>query len=89
MLTERCTAVAARHSVDRYLERSVRAEDAAVSAVPSASAVSLQPLLCSARQCPSTRRGLMLYRDGTHLSVDGALTLTGEFKRLIRSRASA
>jgi len=89
VLTERCTADAARHSVDRYLERSVRAEDAAVSAVPSASAVSLEPLLCSARQCPSTRRGLMLYRDGTHLSVDGALTLTGEFARLIHSRASA
>jgi hypothetical protein len=28
----------------------------------------------------------MLYRDSTHLSVEGALTLTGEFEKLIRSR---
>ena len=86
VLTASCTATAARRSVDDLLRVSERIESAAVAAAPKARAVSFESLLCSS-VCASARDGRMLYRDSTHLSVDGALTLTPAFERLLRSAA--
>jgi hypothetical protein len=83
VLTAHCAAVESRRSVDRRLRRSLDAETAAVATVPTASATSFEHLLCSGRACSSTRNGRMMYRDSTHLSVEGALTLTDEFRALI------
>jgi hypothetical protein len=87
VLIGRCSAVRPRASVDRQLRRSVHAETAAIGAVSGASAVSFEPAFCSAETCSSTRAGLGLYRDGAHLSVAGALVLTGRFTRLIAAHA--
>jgi Acyltransferase family len=56
VLTKRCTAIATRSSEDDFLRRSVKAETAAVTAVPSASETSFESLLCSSRLCSSTRK---------------------------------
>jgi peptidoglycan/LPS O-acetylase OafA/YrhL len=87
VLIGRCYAVRPRASVDRQLRRSVDAENAAIGAVSGASAVSFEQAFCSAETCSSTRAGLGLYRDGAHLSVAGALLLTGRFIRLIAAHA--
>ncbi len=84
VLTASCTATAERRSVDDLLRVSDRIESAAVAAAPKARAISFESLLCSS-VCASARDGRMLYRDSTHLSVDGALTLTPAFERLFRS----
>jgi peptidoglycan/LPS O-acetylase OafA/YrhL len=87
VLTGSCTATATRRSIDRLLRASDQAESAAVAAAPRSSAVSFERLLCS-RVCASARGGRMLYRDSTHLSVEGALTLTPEFEALLSRRSA-
>jgi peptidoglycan/LPS O-acetylase OafA/YrhL len=86
VLTASCTATASRRSVDDLLRVSGQIESAAVAAAPKARAVSFESLLCT-NVCASARDGRMLYRDSTHLSVDGALTLTPAFERLLAARS--
>jgi peptidoglycan/LPS O-acetylase OafA/YrhL len=88
VLTASCTATVTRRSVDVLLRASNEAESAAVAAAPRSSAAGFERNLCS-NVCASTRGGLMLYRDSTHLSADGALTLTPAFERLLGSAAGA
>ena len=83
VMTANCTATATRRSVDDLLRASDEAESAAVATAPHSSAVSFRSLLCT-NVCASARGGRMLYRDSTHLSVEGALTLTPAFERLLR-----
>ncbi len=87
VLIGRCTAVRPRAAVDRQLRRSVEAETAAIASVSGASAASFERVFCSTETCSSTRAGQGLYRDGTHLSVVGALLLTDRFTRLVAAHA--
>jgi peptidoglycan/LPS O-acetylase OafA/YrhL len=76
-----------RATVDRRLAGVRAAEDAAVAADPTASTLDFENAVCSASRCSSVQHGRFMYRDRTHLSIDGALTLTSRFYRAIDARA--
>jgi hypothetical protein len=63
------------------------AEHRAVASVRGAASDFTEDL-CSADRCASNRNGLWVYRDAVHLSVDGALTLTGRFRQLLVDHAA-
>jgi len=87
ILTKTCTSSAARTAVEHDLRSSVDAEDRAAAAAPKAWTIDLTNQLCGPDRCPTTRSGTVLYRDSTHLSVDGALALTNTFYRAILAHA--
>jgi hypothetical protein len=78
----------ARSVVDRERRRTVRAEARAVAQTPTTSAVDFENELCGRRVCSTVRGSTILYSDSSHLSVDGALTLTDLFGRVIAANAS-
>ena len=45
--------------------------------------------VCGSDRCSSNQARGFMYRDSTHLSVDGALTLTGRFYEAIAAHAQA
>lgn len=63
------------------------AESRALVAVPSAIGVDFTDDLCNSDGCPTRRGDVWLYKDSSHLSVQGALTLTSRFDELIRVNA--
>jgi peptidoglycan/LPS O-acetylase OafA/YrhL len=73
-----------RAVVERQQQLARDAENRAVAGQDGATTIDFTEDLCSAESCASKRDGVALYRDGTHLSVDGALTLTDRFRQLIR-----
>lgn len=87
VLTRTCTGTRLRTAVREELRRSFDVEAAAVAAVPPVRAIDLANDLCGGTRCSSVRGGVALYRDGDHLSVEGALTLTDTFFREIAAEA--
>jgi peptidoglycan/LPS O-acetylase OafA/YrhL len=81
------SASVARSGVDSRLLRSVSAEDQAVAGAQSASTLDFEDAVCGPERCSSNQGRRFLYRDSTHLSVDGALTLTGRFYAAISAHA--
>jgi hypothetical protein len=65
----------------------VRVENQEVAAVPKTWALSFENEICGKASCSSMRDGVVQYRDSQHLSVDGALMLTGVFYRAIALHA--
>jgi hypothetical protein len=84
-----CTSSVPRAAADARLQRSVRAEDAAVAATPASTAISVENEICGPTRCSSTRAGVVQYRDDLHLSIDGALQLTDRFYAVILAHARA
>jgi hypothetical protein len=82
-----CGVGVPRAKVERDLAVAVRAERAVAAAERGASRISFAGAICGPATCSSIRDGLLLYRDGDHLSVAGALTLTGRFYDLLVARA--
>jgi peptidoglycan/LPS O-acetylase OafA/YrhL len=78
-----------RGEVERQQQPARDAENRAVADVPGSTAVDFTDVLCSAVACVTDRDGRWLYRDAAHLSVDGALTLTDQFRQLITDHAAA
>ena len=76
-----------RAQVEREQQPARDAENRAVAGVPGAAAADLTDSICSAETCANERDGVALYQDRGHLSVDGALTLTGRFRELIADHA--
>jgi hypothetical protein len=87
ILSNACGSSTARTDAERELRLAIGAEQAAVAHASLASTLDLDRNLCGPTRCASMRHGVLLYRDGEHLSVQGALTLTDRFARAIRSRA--
>jgi hypothetical protein len=78
-----------RGRVERQQQPARDAENRAVAAVPGSTAVDFTDVLCSPVACVTDRDGRWLFRDAAHLSVDGALTLTDQFRQLVTDHASA
>jgi hypothetical protein len=78
-----CDASISRPAVEDQQRFAREAEDQAVAQVPLASAVDFTQEICSPDRCSAERDGVWMYRDATHLSVQGALSLTDEFRTLI------
>jgi hypothetical protein len=87
ILLERCGSSSPQDAADERLARAIRTERDAVSGTPSAHTLNLTGVLCPDRLCVSSSRGIPVYRDAQHLSVDGALGLTDLFSQAIRANA--
>lgn len=88
VLLDSCHHVVDRSWVDRQLRLADVVESRAATHASATTLVSFENDLCSVDRCFVERRKIVLYRDRTHLSVDGAMTLTGHLERLIRVAAS-
>jgi peptidoglycan/LPS O-acetylase OafA/YrhL len=86
--THSCGASVDRSEVERRQQLAREAEHRAVASVPGAASADFTEDLCSADSCAANRNGLWMYRDATHLSVGGALTLTGRFRQLLVDHAA-
>ena len=62
---------------------------AAVARAPNVSIVPLIDQLCDGQLCSGTHDGALLFRDGDHLSLEGALSLTDIFFRAFTQRVEA
>lgn len=76
-----CAVSATRADADIARGRATRLERAAAAAA-GARTVDLADALCGTR-CPTRRDGIWLYRDGGHLSVDGAVLMTSPMRTAI------
>ena len=86
ILVSACTRSLSRSRVDQELALATVAERKAVRG-PGAEILSLVGDLCTADRCSTTKGSLYLYRDDDHLSVAGALSLTGRFQQAIHRLA--
>jgi hypothetical protein len=87
VITNSCGGTVSQAKVDQELRRSIEAERQAVEATPGALRLDFEHDFCRHGECSSTRGDRYAYRNSDHLSVEGALSLTGEFERAIRGRA--
>ncbi len=85
-LTRTCGESPTRREVDVRLRQTRQEESAAVRSKPLTRAIDLENQLCDTSRCHSANGTTLMYRDTDHLSVDGALTLTGAFYRAIASQ---
>ena len=86
LLTHECGGTIPRTEADRDLKRVQDVENTAVAG-HRAWVVGFEDDLCPDGRCSSRRRNLILYRNTDHLSVPGALTLTGQFATTVIRRA--
>jgi peptidoglycan/LPS O-acetylase OafA/YrhL len=82
-----CGSSLDRVSVERQQRLAREAENRAVAKVTRAASVDFTDDVCSPELCATQRNGVWMYRDATHLSVDGALMLTDRFRQLIDRHA--
>lgn len=82
-----CSSSLSRGAVDKWLRLAVRTDKAAVRGVKGVSLLDFENQLCEKNRCSTVKNGVSLYRDSRHLSVDGALTLTGTVQRAITAHA--
>jgi len=80
VLAGTCGATVPRTVADAELSQTLHAETAAT---PGTAWLSVEYALCDAHRCYSRRGRTLMYHDTTHLSIDGALSMTGSFERAI------
>jgi len=76
---ESCGRGTTKMRVEAWRKRAVEGERLAVAGAPGAVGLDLIDALCSGTDCPVNRNGEWSYRDGGHLSVRGAVALSGDF----------
>lgn len=89
VLTRSCVGSISRSLADRRLRPSERVERAAAAAAGRTATISFENDFCSTTTCRSVRSNVLLYRDPTHLTVNGSLTLTKPFQEAILAHAHA
>jgi peptidoglycan/LPS O-acetylase OafA/YrhL len=82
-----CRTTTERSRVDAHLRASRFVQATAIAAASDSRALDLEAAFCTSMMCSSMRGGKLLYRDGDHLSVAGALSLTDRFYEAIRAVA--
>jgi peptidoglycan/LPS O-acetylase OafA/YrhL len=82
-----CGASQSRADANRFRARGLAAEDRAIRAVPGTHSIDFTQELCSASTCATNLGNDWIYRDGRHLSVKGALSLTNQFVTFIHADA--
>jgi hypothetical protein len=83
ILSNSCGPSIDRTAVESQQRVARESEERAAARVPLASTVDFTSDLCTPDRCLAQRDGVWMYRDSTHLSVDGALSLTDRFQSLI------
>jgi peptidoglycan/LPS O-acetylase OafA/YrhL len=84
---EQCSRSLLRQNVEAQQRLARTAEERAIAGVAQATGVDLTGDLCGDDVCETNLGDRWLYRDGTHLSVGGALGLSHRFADLIRGHA--
>ena len=82
-----CSSSLPRSSVDNWLRLAIQTENQGAAGVKLVKTIDFENRLCGKNRCTTVKNGVSLYRDSRHLSVDGALTLTGTFQRAIVTHA--
>ena len=82
-----CSSSLPRSSVDNWLRLAIQTESQGADGVKRVKTIDFENQLCGKTRCSTMKSGVSLYRDSRHLSVDGALTLTGTFQRAIVAHA--
>ncbi len=82
-----CSSSRSRAEVEERLRRATGAETNAVARVPGVATIGFVDELCRTQRCATARDDTVLYRDGEHLSIEGALTLSSAFYDAIASQA--
>ena len=83
MSAESCAVSVSRADIDQQRSDGVQMVAAAVAATPNASSVDVIDDLCTSTECSTLRNGTWIYRNGSHLSVAGAASLTDRFTQVI------
>ena len=83
-----CAVSSPRADIEDQQRATREAELAAVGAASSSRTVDFTDDLCVDEQCVTFANGNWLYRDGAHLTVEHAKTLTDRFAELIASAAN-
>ena len=83
ILLKSCVSGVTRREADKTRRLAVSAERAAVAGATDASVLDFDDDLCDAVVCSSAHDGIWMYRDVSHLSIDGSLRLTDRFSRLL------
>jgi hypothetical protein len=78
-----CGSTQPRTQLEELRAPALDAELGAAAGFPTVVTVDFFDRVCPDTECTMYPDESWLYRDGTHLSVDGSLTLTGEFHRLL------
>jgi hypothetical protein len=89
VLSASCFGTRSRQAVDVEMGNAVATENRAVASAARAWAIGFEDDLCDGRVCRTSRSGVAMYRDAEHLSVVGALTLTGRFTNTITAHSRA
>jgi hypothetical protein len=89
LLLEDCSGRLSREVVGRLLRPAFKAENRALAGAKTAHAVWFEKDLCGRDACTTFGHGILLYRDTYHLTFDGAVLLTPDFKRAIASMLGA
>jgi peptidoglycan/LPS O-acetylase OafA/YrhL len=87
VLLGKCSSSLSRSAVDKWLRLAIETNKAGARGVKGTWLLDFENQLCGKHRCTTVKNGVSLYRDSRHLSVDGALTLTGKFQRAIASHA--
>jgi peptidoglycan/LPS O-acetylase OafA/YrhL len=88
ILTRSCESTIARGTADTQLQSSILTETRAAAALPDVFTLDPLKTLCGRDRCKAQRGGTLLYRDKSHLAVDGALTLENAFHQAIVAHAA-
>ena len=80
---ESCAVSVSRADIDQQRSDGVQMVAAGVAATPNASSVDVIDDLCTSTECSTLRNGTWIYRNGSHLSVAGAASLTDRFTQVI------
>jgi len=81
-----CAGTTTRNEVDSWRQRAVQSELSAAALNPRVATLELADILCPDATCRVLKDGVWIFRDGAHLSVPGALTLTGVFKTALEKQ---
>ncbi|MSO37898.1 MAG: acyltransferase [Acidimicrobiia bacterium] len=81
-----CGTTQSRDSVTEFRTPALDAEQRAISEVPSSTGIDFIDQICSAKACATNIDDAWLYKDGRHLSVQGALGLEDDFVAILRER---
>jgi hypothetical protein len=82
-----CDATLSKKHLRDQRRLALAAESEAIESVPGVTGVDLAQNICGRGDCRARRGDLWMYRDGSHLSVNGSLTLTDRLADLVAEHA--
>ena len=87
LLIDKCARTVSRSWFMRLMRPLLARESAVVRSTPASWVMSIADKICSATECSTVRGDIVQFRNNMHLSIAGALKLTGSFQRLIAAHA--